>query len=190
MFKLQASILPGCFEVYPKVFEDERGRFIKTFHAPSFDALGLCTDFVEEYYSVSHKGVIRGMHFQLPPHDHFKLVYCSAGVVMDVVLDLRKGSPTFGRHAVFELSADKSNMIYIPKGMAHGFCVLSDNATMMYKVTSIYAPDCDYGIRWDSAEIDWPSLCDISLLSDRDKSFVSLSDFDSPFDYSEGHRSE
>ena len=183
MMELVENKIPGCFEIFPRIHKDERGSFVKTFHAPTFESMGLCTDFVEEYYSVSHKGVIRGMHFQSPPHDHEKLVYCTVGNVMDVVIDLRKGSPTYAQHATFELSADKANMIYIPKGLAHGFAVLSDQATMMYKVTTVYAPESDHGIRWDSVGIDWPEECDSELLSARDKSLVPLSGFESPFLY-------
>lgn len=181
--ELTGSKIPGCYEIKPHIHRDQRGSFVKTFHAPTFKQLCLCTDFVEEYYSVSEKGVIRGMHFQLPPDEHVKLVYCTSGIVMDVVVDLRKNSPTYGQHDVFELSADRANMVYIPKGMAHGFCVLSNEATMIYKVSTVYIPASDNGIHWDSAGIAWPKSVNLELLSDRDKSFVSLQEFDSPFKY-------
>jgi len=179
MIKIQETNLQGCFELQPKRLEDERGCFIKTFHVPTFKDLGLCTEFNEEYYSVSTKGVIRGMHFQLPPDDHVKLVYCTVGKVLDVVLDIRKGSPTYGKCEHFELNADKANMVYIPKGMAHGFCVLSDSATMLYKVSTVYSPKCDAGIRWDSIGFDWGQ--DAPTVSERDSNLQGMSEFDSPF---------
>lgn len=181
--QLNESAIPGCYEVVPSVHTDARGTFVKTFHAPTFHALGLATDFAEEFYSESNKNVIRGMHFQLPPEDHIKLVYCTSGVVMDVVVDLRQGSPAYGRHAVFELSPASANMVYIPKGMAHGFCALSDRATMMYKTSTAHAPDLDHGIRWDSAGIRWPVMAPI--LSARDAGLPSLDQFASPFRYRE-----
>lgn len=178
------SKIPGCYEIRPHIHKDERGVFVKTFHVSAFASMGMCTNYAEEYYSVSNKGVIRGMHFQLPPHDHIKLVYCTDGAVMDVIVDLRKGSPTFGKHASFKLSSEKANMIYIPKGIAHGFCVLSERATMIYKVTSVYAQESDCGIRWDSAGICWP-IAD-PILSVRDQRFSSLEQFESPFFFEEG----
>ena len=114
--------IPGCYEVQPKVFKDKRGAFVKTFHAGDFHSYGLCADWTEQYYSRSKRGVLRGLHFQLPPHDHAKLVYCVAGSVLDVAFDLRIGSPTYGKAVMLELSAKKGNMIYLPKGLAHGFC--------------------------------------------------------------------
>lgn len=168
-------------ELQPKAFGDARGRFVKVFHEQAFRDLGLHTDFAEEYYSVSHRNVIRGLHFQTPPHDHVKLVYCVQGEVLDVVLDLRVGSPTYGQHATFRLSAEKANSIYIPKGMAHGFCALSDEAIMVYKVSTVYAPHNDAGVRWDSAGIDWPTASPI--ISDRDAGFAGFGEFTSPFTY-------
>ncbi len=181
MFALKQSNLVGCIELQPNVIEDARGKFIKVFHQQAFDASGLETSFLEEYYSVSCKNVIRGLHFQLPPMDHVKLVYCVEGSVMDAVLDLRVGSPTYGQHALLELSAAKGNIIYIPRGMAHGFCVLSGHAVMVYKVSSIYSQEHDSGVRWDSAGIPWPTAH--AVLSARDESFPSLDQFVSPFHY-------
>lgn len=181
MFDLKQSKLPGCFELQSKVATDVRGRFVKIFHEQAFLAHGLEITFREEYYSVSYKSVIRGMHFQLPPMDHVKMVYCVEGEVMDAVVDLRVGSPTYGQHALFELSAAKANIAYIPKGMAHGFYVLSDQAFMVYKVSTIYAPDHDTGLLWNSVGIPWPTTSPI--LSVRDKSFATLEEFESPFHF-------
>jgi dTDP-4-dehydrorhamnose 3,5-epimerase len=121
------------------------------------------------------------MHIQLPPVDHIKMVYCVQGKVMDAVIDLRIGSPTYGRHEIFELSAEKANSIYIPKGMAHGFCALSENTIMVYKVSTLYSPPHDSGLLWNSAGISWP--ISEPILSERDQSFPTLSQFESPFRY-------
>lgn len=182
MLTFQKTELPGCFEIQPKIFSDQRGVFVKTFHHDYFKAQGLNLLWQEEYYSVSKKGVLRGLHFQTPPHDHEKLVYCTQGEVLDVVVDLRAGSPTEGRHATFHLKAETANMVYIPKGFAHGFLALSESATMMYKVATVYAPEHDAGILWNSAGIEWP--VETPVLSGRDKSFPTLEEFVSPFVFS------
>mgnify|MGYP001497880593 FL=1 len=133
-FEVRNTPIPGCVELLPRKLYDERGYFVKTYHRNFFRALGLNTDWREEYFSVSRRGVLRGLHFQLPPHDHEKLVYCTSGEVFDVVVDLRTSSPTYGRHALFQLSDSTAAMVYIPKGCAHGFYAVSDTATMMYKI--------------------------------------------------------
>ena len=179
---VQETEIPGCFEIIPNILKDGRGCFIKTFHQQLFEQHGLETDWREEYYSTSRKGVLRGLHFQLPPHDHEKLVYCTSGAVIDVVIDLRTGSPMYGRHALFQLDATAARIIYIPKGCAHGFYVVSDTAIMMYKVSSIYAPESDAGILWNSLDIPWPDHAPV--LSVRDAGFPSFDDFESPFKWS------
>lgn len=181
--KVHPTTLPGCLLLEPTLFNDLRGRFVKTFHNTTFESLGIAADFREEYYSVSKKGVIRGMHFQLPPEDHYKLVYCTAGAIFDAVLDLRRGSPTFGKHESFELSAENGHMLYIPSGFAHGFCALEDNSVMMYRVSTEYSQPHDCGIRWDTVEVNWPA--DAPIMSERDQSFCSLAEFNSPFEFSE-----
>lgn len=179
MFAPKPSILSGCFELHPKAFEDARGRFVKVFHEQEFIAQGLEHSFAEEYYSVSYKNVIRGLHFQLPPMDHVKMVYCVEGEVIDAVVDLRVDSATYGQYALFNLSAAKANSIYIPKGMAHGFCVRSDRAIMVYKVSAVYSPEHDAGVLWNSVGIPWPA--EQPCISDRDQGFPALSEFKSPF---------
>ena len=179
MFKLSESFLTGCFYVQPRILEDSRGLFVKIFHHETFVRFGLNTNWQEEYYSTSKQGVLRGMHFQIPPHDHAKLVYCSTGEVMDVVVDLRKNSSTFGRAATFSISASKASMIYIPKGMAHGFYTISSTATMHYMVETAYASEYDSGILWSSVGVEWP--VDNPLLSERDRAFLPLNKFQSPF---------
>lgn len=181
MFSIKSTLLSGCYEIHPPVFEDTRGRFVKVFHAPSYHDLQLETRFLEEYYSHSVKGVVRGMHFQNPPHDHVKIVYCVQGEVFDVVVDLRIGSPTYGKAHSVNLSAQKGNFLYIPKGLAHGFCVTSTSATLVYKVGSVHVPASDSGILWSSIDVDWPISS--PTLSNRDASFPSLAQFKSPFTY-------
>ncbi len=177
--EIRPTHIPGCLELLPKIFQDERGSFVKTFHAGLFREQGLTTDFAEEYYSWSKRGVLRGLHFQIPPQDHIKLVYCLSGAVLDVVLDVRKGSPTYGNYAQVELSAEKANMLYIPSGLAHGFYVTADHAIMQYKVTTVYSPEHDAGIRWDSAGIPWPDANPV--VSKRDTDFPTLTAFKTPF---------
>ncbi len=181
MFDLRPSKLAGCYELQPKAFDDARGRFVKVFHEQSFAAQGLETGFAEEYYSVSHKNVLRGMHFQLPPMDHVKMVYCVEGDVMDAVVDLRVGSSTYGCFDCFELSAAKANSLYIPKGLAHGFYVRSARAIMVYKVSTVYSPEHDAGVLWDSMEIPWP--ISEPIMSVRDATFPRLNEFVSPFSH-------
>jgi dTDP-4-dehydrorhamnose 3,5-epimerase len=181
--EIRETEIPGCYEVQSRLFKDDRGVFIKIFHSEEFRSLGLCADWKEQYYSTSNQGVLRGLHFQLPPHDHAKLVYCIAGSVEDVALDLRVGSPTYGKTIMLELSARKGNMIYLPKGLAHGFCTPSEPATLVYNVSSVYEQDADSGIRWDSVGVQWP--IQNPLLSNRDRSFPALDEFKSPFFFSE-----
>lgn len=179
MFEVQESKLKGCLKLIPKTFIDKRGQFTKVFHEKTFKELGLDTDFKEEYFSVSHRGVLRGMHFQTPPEDHVKLVYCSQGSVLDVVLDIRKDSPTYGQFEAFELSGDKGECLYIPKGFAHGFFTTSFQAIMTYKVTTMHNPGCDTGISWNSFGMQWPTQH--PTLSERDCNFAPFGDFMSPF---------
>lgn len=170
--------IPGVYEIQPRIFKDERGLFVKTFQASDFEKVGLDTAFKEEFYSVSKPNVIRGMHFQLPPHAHSKLVYCTEYKVLDVVLDLRKGD-FYGKILTLELDAEKRNMLYIPVGCAHGFLSYDRQATMVYHVTSEYHPECDTGVLWNSFGFDWK--CESPVISKRDVSFVRFEQFESPF---------
>jgi dTDP-4-dehydrorhamnose 3,5-epimerase len=181
MMQLLPTKIPGCYEIQPKIIKDERGFFIKTFHEDFFHDNGLVSHFAEEYYSCSYRRVLRGLHFQIPPRDHIKMVYCLSGEVFDVVVDLRVGSPTFGQHIILTLSAEKANMVYIPSGLAHGFYVTSQHAVLLYKVTSVYSPECDTGILWSSAGIHWPD--NQPIVSRRDCLFSSFNKFESPFIY-------
>jgi len=180
MFKKLETNIPGCFELQPDIFSDSRGRFVKTYHADYFMSNELETDFREHYYSVSRKGVLRGMHFQNPPNGHNKLVYCISGIILDVVLDLRIGSPSYLNHLSMELSAEMGNMLYIPEGLAHGFYSMTD-ATVAYNVSTSYFPESDDGVLWSSIGMDWPDS--VPNISQRDSSFATLPDFKSPFTF-------
>lgn len=170
--------IPGLLVIRPQVSRDARGTFVKTFVATGFAAQGLSTLFVEEYHTSSKRGVVRGMHFQLPPHEHDKTVFCTKGSAFDVVFDLRVGSPTFGAAESFRLSGC-GNGLYIPAGCAHGFCALNDETILAYSVTTVYSPESDAGVLWSSIPVNWP--CSNPVVSDRDARFPAFQDFRSPF---------
>jgi dTDP-4-dehydrorhamnose 3,5-epimerase len=171
--------LPGVRLLEPRVFRDERGAFVKTYHEDTLRAAGINFVMKEEFYSLSGKGVLRGMHFQIPPEDHAKLVYCVHGRVLDVLLDLRRSSPTFGKSASRELSTENRLMFYIPAGIAHGFLSREEGSVMVYKTTTVHSPACDAGIRWDSFNFDWGLASPV--LSPRDAGLPAFADFMSPF---------
>lgn len=176
--EIEPTAISGVYLVRLNSFVDARGSFTKTFQAVDFATAELRTDFREQYFSMSHPGVIRGLHFQLPPADHAKLVVAVAGSVFDVAVDVRPGSPTYGSHVSAELSPGKLSL-YMPVGIAHGFAVLGQSpATLLYNVTSVHSPEHDAGIRWDSANIDWP--IDNPLVSNRDAALPSLDSFIAP----------
>lgn len=160
-------------------FTDFRGLFVKTFHETTLKEQGISFDLKESYFSISNKDVIRGMHFQLPPHQHAKIVFCPQGAILDVILDLRQDSAAFGKYMMQVLSADNHKAFYIPEGFAHGFKALTADAMTYYLVSSEYSKDHDAGIRYDSFDFDW----EVSkpILSERDRSFPALTDFNSPF---------
>ena len=175
------TIIPGCFELRPSVKRDSRGFFAKVFHRPLWKDLGLQTAFAEEYVTYSLPWTLRGLHFQLPPVAHEKVVLCLRGNAFDVAVDLRRGSPTYGAHISVNLSSMQSNALYLPRGVAHGFCVTGSEALLYYKLTTVYSPEHDAGIRWDSAGIAWPMTDPI--LSKRDQELPTLEDFESPFEF-------
>lgn len=181
MFDTRETAIAGCFELQPVVRSDSRGQFVKTFHADYFRSNNLETDWSEQYYSVSRKGVLRGMHFQRPPHAHSKLVYCTSGTILDVVVDLRIGSATYGDHVSLEISSDTGNILYLSEGLAHGFYAITD-ATVVYNVSSVYSPESDTGVLWSSIGMNWPD--DSPDLSERDMDFPTLAEFKSPFNVS------
>ena len=171
--------IPGLLILQPRVFTDARGSFVKTYHSQIFQDAGISFVPAEEFFSISRKGVIRGMHFQLPPAAHDKLVFCTAGRVIDVVLDLRTSLPTFGRSFSCELSAAHRQMMFIPAGLAHGFLSLEDDSTIFYQTSTIHSPAHDVGILWNSFGFDWP--VQEPVLSERDRGFAGWTDFRSPF---------
>jgi dTDP-4-dehydrorhamnose 3,5-epimerase len=178
MERIETS-LEGCFILKPKTFNDQRGSLTKIFHQPTFEELGLAGNFKEEYYSISSKGVIRGLHFQIPPSSHAKCIICLAGSIFDVVVDLRKSSHTYGQHFSVILKAEEPTLLYVPEGFAHGFMALEDNSLFLNKSTTVYDPTCDRGIKWDSCGISWPDLAPI--LSQKDEEMPTLASFISPF---------
>jgi len=179
MFDLEETALKGCYLVHPFSSYDERGLFIKIFQSEAFEDKGLCSCFKEQYYSISKKDVIRGMHFQLPPNDHCKLVYCLNGSAVDALLDLRKQSKSYKHYISFELSSDNPILVYIPRGIAHGFLSKSNNTVMIYNVETSYDRKTDAGILWNSFDFNWP--CTNPIISERDMNHIALSSFDSPF---------
>lgn len=179
--ELVSEPLPGIKVLHPFVHEDARGSFVKPFHEGDLAAHGIQFVVREEFFSVSAVNVLRGMHFQLPPHAHQKLVYCIQGRVLDVLLDLRRASPTFGRSCGFELSAANRHVVHIPIGFAHGFLSMEDQSCLVYKTDTIHAPLSDVGIKWDSFGFGWPLHVVFPEISDRDLRHPVMSEFSSPF---------
>lgn len=180
--------IEGVVIIKPRVFEDARGYFFESYNKKAFDeALGREVDFVQDNQSKSSKGVMRGLHFQRPPFAQAKLVRCVRGRVIDVAVDIRKGSPTYGQHVAVELTEDNHLQFFIPRGFAHGFAVLSEEAVFQYKCDNYYAPEADGGISIedDSFGIDWKIAVEEALLSDKDKKHPLFKDFDSPFIFGE-----
>ncbi|HUD08651.1 MAG TPA: dTDP-4-dehydrorhamnose 3,5-epimerase [Candidatus Saccharimonadales bacterium] len=174
--------LKGAYTIKPKVFQDERGFFLETYSKKVFAEHGIEADFVQDNHSLSvKKGVLRGLHFQLPPNDQAKLVRVTRGKVYDVIVDIRKNSPTYGKWEGFEISGDNFQMLFIPRGFAHAFLTLEDNTEFMYKVDNFYAPESDSGIIWNDPDlkIDWP--IENPVLSDKDTKLQKFKDFNSPF---------
>jgi dTDP-4-dehydrorhamnose 3,5-epimerase len=169
----------GCFEIIPKIFKDDRGSFVKTYHESIFLENGIEFITKEEFYSTSKKNVFRGLHFQSPPAAHNKLVYCAKGEVTDFLVDLRKNSPTYGKSLSIFLSEDNGRILYIPIGIAHGFLSISDDSLMVYKTDHVYCPEEDSGILWSSCDLALSSK--ELIISERDQKFESIHDFRSPF---------
>lgn len=177
--------IEGVVILEPRVFADARGYFFESYSRRVFDELiGRRVDFVQDNESCSSRGVMRGLHFQRPPYAQAKLVRCVSGAVLDVAVDIRRGSPTYGRHVSCLLSADNHRMFFIPRGFAHGFAVLSDTAVFQYKCDNYYHPEADGGISIvdTSLGIDWNIDISEAILSDKDKRQPRLADFNTPFD--------
>lgn len=184
------TALDGVLILEPRVFNDPRGYFFESFSQREFDEklapiLGHSVRFVQDNESMSSYGVMRGLHFQRPPFTQSKLVRCVAGSTLDVAVDIRKGSPTYGQHVAVELTADNHRQLFIPKGFAHGFTVLSQTAVFQYKCDEFYHPEADGGISIldESLGIDWRIPADKAIMSEKDLRHPRLMDCDSPFVY-------
>jgi dTDP-4-dehydrorhamnose 3,5-epimerase len=184
--KFVPQAVSGVLVIEPEVLGDKRGYFVETFRQDKLEnALGYKVNFIQDNESKSSKGVLRGLHFQLSPYAQSKLVRVIEGAVLDVAVDIREGSPSFGQHVAVELSGSNKRQIFIPRGFAHGFVVLTDTVTFAYKVDNYYSPECDRGLAFDDADlnIDWQLSKRQLLLSDKDTrqpKFAELTDF---FDY-------
>lgn len=177
--------IEGPLIIEPKVFGDERGYFFESFSQREFDAKVGELRFVQDNESCSRRGVMRGLHFQMPPFTQAKLVRCVRGAVLDVAVDIRRGSPTYGRHVAVELTEDNHRQFFVPKGFAHGFSVLSEVAVFQYKCDEFYHPEADAGISIldESLGIDWLIPLEEAVLSEKDTRHPLLSGFESPFVY-------
>lgn len=178
--KLIKTPFDGLFVIESPKYNDARGSFQKIFNKNFFISNNLEGDINEIYYSVNNAGVMRGMHFQLPPDDHAKIVYVTKGTILDGVIDLRKSSPNYGKAFLMGMSEKDDNYLYIPRGFAHGFLSLEDGTIVNYAQTSVYSPGNDCGISLTTCGINWN--IDNPIISERDKSFINLSDFQSPFE--------
>jgi len=180
----QATGIPGLWLYAPKVFKDDRGFFMESYNQATFEAQGLSLAFIQDNHAYSRtKGVLRGLHFQFPPRAQTKLVRVTHGEVLDVVVDLRAGSPTYGQWKSFVLSGENFLQLLVPKGFAHGYLTLTPDVEFLYKVDDVYAPDCDSGIVWNDPDlgIDW-GITD-PVLSPKDTQLGRFKDFKSPFVY-------
>lgn len=178
--------IDGVLIIEPKVFGDARGYFFESFNAKEFaEKTGLNITFVQDNESCSRYGVLRGLHFQLPPFTQSKLVRVVKGKVVDVVVDIREGSPTYGKYEMCELTEENHRQFFVPKGMAHGFVVLSDSAVFQYKCDEFYHPEAEGAIAWNDPDIaiQWPVSANDIILSEKDKHHPLLKDFDTPFKY-------
>lgn len=179
--------IPEVKVITPRKFGDERGFFSETWSKRAFAGLGLPTEFVQDNHSLSRPvGVIRGLHFQIAPHAQDKLVRVLRGSILDIAVDIRRGSPTYGRHVTAVLSGENWSQLWVPKGFAHGFVTLEPDTEVAYKVTGDYAPDCDRGLAWDDVDlgIAWPVAPEAAILSPKDRTHPRLKDLPEYFTYS------
>jgi dTDP-4-dehydrorhamnose 3,5-epimerase len=178
--------LPGVFLLEPKLFRDSRGVLAETFRAEILAEAGVDRAFVQDNVSISERrGTVRGMHFQAPPHDHDKLIRVARGAILDVAVDLRTESPTYGRSVAVELSVDNWRQLLVPRGFAHGFCTLEDDTQVCYKLTGYYVPAAEGGLLWSDPAlgIDWPVSVGEAVVSDKDAVLPGFAQFKSPFEY-------
>ena len=180
------TALPGVQILTPRRFGDARGFFSETWNRETLRGIGLDIEFVQDNHSLSREaGVVRGLHFQAPPHAQDKLVRVGAGAIMDVAVDIRLGSPSYGKWASVELSAENGRQVFIPKGFLHGFVTLVPNTELLYKCSDVYAPDCDGAVYFADPDlgIDWGIDPQEAILSDKDRHAPRFADFQSPFIY-------
>ena len=177
--------IPEVIIIEPTVFGDDRGYFLESYNKKAFQENIGSVNFVQDNESRSSKGVLRGLHFQKPPYTQAKLVRCIKGEVLDVAVDIRKGSPTYGKHVAVILTGENKRQLFVPRGFAHGFAVLSETAIFAYKVDNTYAPEHDAGIKYDDKElnIDWGITEEEIQLSEKDKNLSFFKDLDSPFKF-------
>ncbi|MDA9199460.1 dTDP-4-dehydrorhamnose 3,5-epimerase [Schleiferiaceae bacterium] len=177
--------IPDVYIIEPAVFGDERGYFLESFSLDKFQEYIHPINFVQDNESKSSKGVLRGLHFQRPPFEQAKLVRCIEGEVIDVAVDIRRGSPTYGKHVAIVLSGENKRQLFVPRGFAHGFSVLSESAVFAYKVDNTYAPTFEDGIRYDDKQlnIDWKISEEDIQLSLKDKNLSTFKEFDTPFTF-------
>ncbi len=175
------SFLNGVLLLKPKVHQDHRGHFFESFRQDILRDNGVELDFIQDNQSLSNAGILRGLHFQAPPHAQGKLVRVIKGAVRDVVVDIRRQSPSYGQFACFDLSEDNFHAVYVPPGFAHGFLTLRDHTIFTYKCTDYYHPETEGGIKWDSPELDIPWNVENPVLSDKDLKLPQFSTFESPF---------
>lgn len=184
MIEVVKTEIPGVLIIEPKVFGDDRGYFMESFNAREFtEKTGIDITFVQDNESKSRFGVLRGLHFQLPPYTQSKLVRVVRGKVLDVAVDIRKGSPTYGKYVTCEMTEENKRQFFVPKGFAHGFCVLSEEAIFQYKCDDFYHPEAEGAIAWNDPDISikWPVEAEKVILSEKDKHHPNLKDFESPF---------
>jgi dTDP-4-dehydrorhamnose 3,5-epimerase len=179
--------IEGVVIIEPRIFKDDRGYFYESFSQREFEEKVCRTTFVQDNQSKSSYGVVRGLHFQKPPYSQSKLVRCIKGAVLDVAVDIRKGSPTFGKYVAVELTEDNHRQFFVPRGFAHGFAVLSDEAVFQYKCDNFYNKESEGAVAWDDPElaIDWRIPVEKVLLSEKDKLSKTIAEADFLFDYNE-----
>jgi dTDP-4-dehydrorhamnose 3,5-epimerase len=186
IMQVEAQAIPEVKRLVPKIHRDERGFFSETFSRRVFEAAGMRDAFVQDNHSLSlGKGVVRGLHFQAPPHAQGKLVRVARGAIFDVAVDIRRGSPTYGRHVGTVLSAANWAQLWVPVGFAHGFCTLEPETEVLYKTTDYYAPECESGLVWNDPAlgIAWPVSAAEAILSERDRCLPLLKDLPAVFTF-------
>ncbi len=176
-FEFEKTSLEGVLVIKPKIFGDERGFFLETYKKNDFERAGITEDFIQDSYSKSKQGVIRGIHLQKGEFSQSKIVRCIEGAILDVAVDLRKESTNFGRYFAIELSDKNKHMLYIPRGFGHGFAALTENVRVEYKQDKIYSPENEIGVMWNDLSLGIPWYIENPLISEKDKKLLSLEDF-------------